>query len=315
MLGPDKIALRFTGDFSLAASVSLAAGASFVEGSSGGVAGALDLAFPLDGSWSPVGVRVDQPDGGVRARVLANPAGATAEDVRAQLERILSLDVDGAGFAEVAARDEVVAALQQRCPGLRPVLFPSPYEAAARAIIGHRLPVRQAATLNARIAGEHGVALGVGDRLMHAFPAPDRLADLPPVRGLAVRKVEQLRALGVAAADGRYGSARLRAMDREEALAHLQQLPGIGPFSAELVLLRGAGDPDAFPQHEKRLHRAMATAYGLGDEPALETLERAAERWRPYRSWVGLLLRNSPEGNPVSSTDGAARRISQTKIT
>ena len=194
---PHEITLRFTGEFSLAASVSLAASASFVEGFSGGdEAGALDLAFPLEGSWSPVGVRVCQhDDGGVRARVLANPGGATTDDVRAQLERILSLDVDGAGFADVAARDDVVAGLHRLRPGLRPVLFPSPYEAAARAIIGHQLPVRQAAAVSARIAQEHGVALTVGDRVMHAFPAPDRLADLPPVRGLAVRKVEQLRVL------------------------------------------------------------------------------------------------------------------------
>ncbi|MBC7920967.1 MAG: DNA-3-methyladenine glycosylase 2 family protein [Ferruginibacter sp.] len=289
------IDLRFTGDFSLAASVSLAASASFVEdlrGGQDGEAGVLDLAFPLEGSWSTVGVRVDQHNSRVRASVRANPDGATTDDIRAQLERILSLDVDGAGFADVAARDDVVAGLRLRHPGLRPVLFPSPYEAAARAIIGHQLPVRQAAAITARIAEEHGVRVDVGDHVMHAFPAPDRLAGLSSVRGLAARKIEQLRALG-GAADGWLGSARLRAMDREEALSHLQQLSGIGPFSAELVLLRGAGDPDAFPRHEKRLHRAMATAYHLGDEPDLDALERVADRWRPYRSWIGLLLRNS----------------------
>lgn len=112
------------------------------------------------------------------------------------------------------------------------------------------------------------------------------------MRGLASRKVEQLRALGVATADGRFGSARLRAMDRDEALSHLQQLPGIGPFSAELVLLRGVGDPDAFPRTERRLHRAMTAAYHLGHDTDLDVLERVADRWRPYRSWVGLLLRN-----------------------
>ncbi len=61
----------------------------------------------------------------------------------------------------------------------------------------------------------------------------------------------------------------------------------------KLILLRGVGDPDAFPRQEKRLHRAMAAAYHLGDDPDLETLERIADRWRPSRSWVGLLLRNS----------------------
>lgn len=73
----------------------------------------------------------------------------------------------------------------------------------------------------------------------------------------------------------------------------LQKLPGIGPFSAELIMLRGAGDADAFPNTEMRLHKAMAQEYELGENPDLKTLLDIAENWRPYRTWVGLLLRNS----------------------
>ena len=70
----------------------------------------------------------------------------------------------------------------------------------------------------------------------------------------------------------------------------------MGDFSAELILLRGAGEPDHFPRHERRLHRAMADAYGLPPEPPLAALEEIAERWRPYRSWASLLLRTALEG-------------------
>lgn len=290
----DVIDVPFTGDYRLATSVSIARRAAFVNDSADHDPGVLDLAFALEDSWAPVAVRVEQHDGGsrVRARVLAGPRGASA-DVRSALGRILCLDTDGAGFVAIAARDAVVAGLRSRFLGLRPVLFHSPYEAAARAIIGHRLAVRQAAALGVRIAAEHGTALDVGDHLMHAFPGPDRLADLPAVRGLSERKIEQLRALGQAATDGRFSTARLRAMERAEAMAHLQQLPGIGPFSAELIMLRGAGDPDAFPRTELRLHRGMAAAYHLGEDPDLDTLERIADQWRPYRSWVGLMLRHA----------------------
>ncbi len=293
----DVIDLRYTGDFSLAVSASLAASAAFIEaptsgdGSSGDTA--LDLALLLEGSWNTVAVRVFEMDGAVRATVLANPSGAMTRDIRAQLERILSLDIDAVGFREVAARDDVIARLERRRPGLRPILFPSPYEAAARAIIGHRLPVKQAAAINVRIAALYGVHVDVGDRVMHAFPAPEKLVDLATVPGLAERKVDQLRALGAAAVAGRLNTAPLRAMDREEALLSLQQLPGIGPFSAELIMIRGVGDVDAFPRSEMRLHRAMAAAYHLGDDPDIAALERVAQKWHPYRSWAGLLLRHS----------------------
>lgn len=287
----ETIDLPFTGEFSLQASVNLAAAAAFVE--AGPVAGELDLAFVLEDSWHSVGIRIQQGDNGkLRAQLLANPDGASSSAVRAGLGRMLSLDTDASGFAKMAARDEVVAGLVEQHPGMRPLLFPSPYEAAARAIIGHRLYVRQASAVTARIAEAHGVRLELGHRVLHAFPVPERLASLPPVPGLAERKVEQLQCLGRAALKGQLSAARLRSLPRAEAMAALQQLPGIGPFSADLILIRGVGDPDAFPRTELKLQRAMASAYGLGEQPDLNTLEQIAQGWRPYRSWVGLLLRN-----------------------
>lgn len=161
------------------------------------------------------------------------------------------------------------------------MLFFTPYEAAAWAIIGHRIRITQAATIKQRLAtelGEHG-----------AFPAPDRLAGLSaPQRGLTERKVEHLRTLSAAALGGKLGRDRLRAMAREEAMHDLQRLPGVGPFSAELILIRGVGDPDALPRHEQRLARATRAAYELPDDADVEPV---AETWRPYRAWIALLVR------------------------
>lgn len=153
----------------------------------------------------------------------------------------------------------------------------------------------QAAAVKQRLAaelGEHG-----------AFPAPDRLAELDgPQRGLTERKVEQLRVLGAATLDGQLSRDRLRAMTREDALGDLQRLPGIGPFSAELILIRGAGDPDALPLHEQRLARATRAAYDLPDDADIEPV---AERWRPYRAWVALLLRSGLEAQTGEIAGGA----------
>jgi DNA-3-methyladenine glycosylase II len=60
-----------------------------------------------------------------------------------------------------------------------------------------------------------------------------------------------------------------------------QALTGLGPFSAELVLLRGAGHPDCLPAHESRLPRAVERAFGLDRPPTLEELGRLAEAWQP----------------------------------
>jgi DNA-3-methyladenine glycosylase II len=279
--------LQPRGPFSLAEAVRFQE--SFPAGQGGGDQARLDLAFPAEGAWSTVGVRITDD---LTGRVVANPGRVPIEEIRVQVERILSLDVDGAGFAEVGARDPVVAHLQKQFPGLRPVLFASPYEAAAWTLIGHRIRMTQAATLRTRMSEELGERVDFGDRSLPAFPAPERLASLEPRPGLIVTKVENLRALGRAAADGDLDAGMLRDLPYDEALRHLKKLPGIGPFSAELILIRGAGLVDLFPSQTPRLHRAMAEAYDLGPEAPLPVLAKIAEGWRPYRSWVAFLLRN-----------------------
>lgn len=295
------------GPFSLASSIRFLEG--FTPASYGReVDGVLRLAFPADDAASVIGCAVRQKEaadgkpgtvsieftvhtGGEATRPPPRPTAGEA--ARAQIARILSLDVDGTGFPALADSDPVVAGLQADYPGLRPVCFCSPYEAAAWTIIGNRIRMTQAAAIKARLAQEHGQPLNVAGRQLSAFPTPAVLCSLDHIPGLTDTKVERLHAIADAALDGRLDAAALRAQPAEQALAALRELPGIGPFSAELILIRGAGHPDVFPVTERRLHQAMATAYDL-DTATADTpgrLAGIADAWRPHRSWVALLLR------------------------
>lgn len=295
------------GAFSLAASIKFLEG--FTPAAYTGSADAvLELAFAVEGSWRTVGVRVRQDPAGVTAEIVSPeaPSRGLVAEVRPQVERILSLDVDGSGFSAVGERDPVVGEVQRRYPGLRPVGFWSPYEAAAWTVIGHRIRITQAAAVKARMAKELGEPVSFGGRVVYAFPSPERLAKLGMFPGLAGRKPEWLRSLAHAALDGQLDAARLRAMPHEEAMADLKKLPGIGDFSAGLILLRGAGDPDAVPGQEPRLARAVALAYGLPGRPRPSSCSRSARTgsrtapgsrcscgcsWntRPARSPAGIL--------------------------
>lgn len=271
----------------------------------------LRFAFVVGGGEEVAGVLV-RSEGGV---VVGDVYGeADPEVVERQVARILSLDVDGSGFPAVGGRDPVVGRLQERYPGLRPVCFYSPYEAAAWAIICHRVRIVQAAKVKNRMAEELGPVVEVAGRPERAFPTPSRLAGLEGFPGLFGRKVEWLRAIGRAAVEGCLDAAYLRSLPVEEALAGLKELPGIGDFSAELILLRGAGEPDHLPVHEPRLGWAVARAYGLDEPPDPEDLGRISESWRPYRTWVSLYLRAMLEDEtgeisggsyPASATRGA----------
>ncbi len=264
-----RFELRPHGPYSLAASTRFLEGfapAAYAErGEELRLAFVADPAFVPGGEERVAGVAL-RADGDVVVGEVAGDADPAA--VGRQVERILSLDIDGSGFPAVGERDPVVGRLQARYPGLRPVLFLSPYEAAAWALIGNRIRITQAAAIKARMALDLGTAVSVGERVEHAFPGPARLAELQDFPGLSERKVAYLRELGRSARSGLLDAVSLRRVPVADTLARLTGLPGIGPFGAELILLRGAGEPDHLPVNEPRLGRAVALAYRLARPPA-----------------------------------------------
>ena len=100
-------------------------------------------------------------------------------------------------------------------------------------------------------------------------------------------------------------------MAATEAVEELQRLPGVGPFTAQGIVVRGAGEPDDPATAEPRMAKAAALAYGLDAPLAPEELARRSETWRPYRSWVGMLLRLAswtPARDAPGVRDALARR-------
>ncbi len=276
------------GPFSLHSAISFLEGFAPAMHDRGGEVGHLHLAFVPDGERRAAGACVRSRDGELAVEVSgAAEPGAAAR----QVERILSLDVDGSAFPDVGERDPAIGRLQSRHPGLRPVSFPSPFEAGAWFVISQRIRSAQGVALKARISAELGERVAIcGDERV-AFPAPGVVAELEGLAGLPERKLATLRALAQAAAQGTLHGEHLRALGGDAAVEELQRLPGVGPFTAQGIVVRGAGEPDYLATAEPRMARAAALAYRLDAPLTADELARRAEAWRPYRSWVGVLLR------------------------
>jgi DNA-3-methyladenine glycosylase II len=236
-------------------------------------AAGLRTVFCAEGDWRRAEAQVTQA--GDTAHVILT-GGGDLDAAAAQTCRFLALDVDGRGWPQVGRRDPVIGDAQAWLPGLRPCGFHSPYEAAAWTVLAQRLRIVQAARLRAGLIARYGKG--------GAFPPPHTLArahlDLPG------RKSEYLRAVAEAALDGLLDGAALRAVDPDEAVQRVQQVKGLGPFAAELVVVRGANAPDALPRHERRLDAEIAERYGPG-----RTLAEVSQAWRPYRTWAAVHLR------------------------
>jgi DNA-3-methyladenine glycosylase II len=284
--------IRPQGSFSLAAAQRFLGSFTPAAGTFADQGERLSMAFPLDGWAGSAGVVVWQDGAIVRGEAVGPLGSAVDPDVVAnQVARVFSLDHDGRGWEDVGRGDRVIGRLQDEFDHLRPVCFYSPYEAAVQAVIGQRISMRAAARIKVGLAERLGDEVEAGGRSLHAFPLPRRLIELDAAPGLPAEKVVRLRGVGEAALDGRLDAARLRSQPVDAALASLRTIRGIGEWSSQHVLLRGAGVADAVPLADPRTRVAIRAAYDLPAEPSDEELTAIADAWRPFRMWGFVLLR------------------------
>ena len=203
----------------------------------------------------------------------------------ARSRRLLHLDADPDRVAATLGADPLLGPLVRTRPGLRVPGSADPYEIAIRAIIGQQISVGAARTVAGRMVGAYGTPLPVPvGGVTHTFPAPQTLAEvtqLPMPRS-------RIRSITTVAAAVAGGTVDLEfGADWTGSAPALLALPGIGPWTAEYVALRGLGDPDAFPGTDLGIRYALVD---LGVADHRRTISELAERWRPLRGYAAQYL-------------------------
>ena len=194
-----------------------------------------------------------------------------------RVRRLLDLDADPAAVDALLGADPALAPLVRAVPGRRAPASAEPNETAIRAVLGQQVSVAGARTLTGRLVELAGERLQVDDPVLtHVFPRMAAVAgaDLSTI-GMPASRRRTLTGLARALADGDVvldpGS------DREEAVARLLGLRGIGPWTAGYIQMRGLGDPDAFLPGDLGVRHAL-------DRLGLDVA--AADRWRPWRTYA-----------------------------
>jgi len=206
---------------------------------------------------------------------------------------LLDLDADPVAVDEVVGADPALAPLVAKAPGRRVPRCVEGAELAIRAVLGQQVSTAAARTVAARLVAERGepVADPAGS-LSHLFPTPAALEGVAPAMPAGRRRT--LDAMVDALASGRLDLGP--GCDRDEAMAALGAIGGVGPWTAQVIAMRGLGDPDAFPSTDLGVRRA-GEALGLGATPA--GLEARAERWRPWRAYAVQYLWSTAE-HPIN---------------
>jgi 3-methyladenine DNA glycosylase/8-oxoguanine DNA glycosylase len=157
-------------------------------------------------------------------------------------------------------------------------------------IVSQQLSGRAASTIHARLE-----ALAP-----HPFPDPAWLREVPEEAlrgaGLSRAKAAALRDLGHAVQDGRLEVKRLARLGDEAAAAALTSVKGVGPWTAQMVLMFALGRPDVWPTGDVGIRNALARFHRLPEAPDAEETARLGERWRPYRTYAAWYLWQSIDG-------------------
>ena len=300
----ELVRMPVDGPFSLAAAAAFGFGPNMGRPSEAGDA-VMRLAFVTDDLRHQAGALIRQePDGALIAEVSGT--GDVAATTR-QLRRILSVDRPANGWIAAGRKDPVLGRLQAEQPGLRPVLFHSPYEAAAWAMMSQRRQRSQAAALRRRLCEALGRPFELDGQVEHAFPLPEQLLGLETFPGLEPQRIERLRGVAERALAGDLDPEMLASMEADQAMTALKTIPGLGPFYAGLVLLRASGVSDALILDEPRLRSFLRHYYGLPGEPDDAAVRRIAEPWRPFRTWAAVLIRASGDRDGLPWQAGRTR--------
>lgn len=253
------------------------AGVEVVAG--GGITRSLSLTHAGQRHAGWLRVAFDKP--GEVAVELSSSLWPAVGSLLPRLRRWLDLDAEPESIAAALGEGGTPG---QRLPGCL-----DRFELAVRAVLGQQVTVAAARTLAGRFVERFGDPLaGAPEGCQRLFPMPERIAqatrdDIASL-GIIGRRADSL----VALAQAWPTLAFARGSGTPEAAAdELRQIPGIGPWTASYMLMRGWSWPDAFPPGDVALRKALS-----GDGPLVspKAYLEAAERYRPFRSYAVLHL-------------------------
>jgi DNA-3-methyladenine glycosylase II len=233
---------------------------------------------------------VDTPE--VSAELKSDSA-ITAEDKKkaeAALKALFSLDLDLKPFYETVKDDQVMAAVTHKLWGLKSLTTPTVFEALVDAIVEQQISIKVANTIETRITKKFGDTLDVEGNVYYVHPTPQHLAAVSTEElrqcGLSFRKAEYIKGAAALIAEGKLDLENFRNYERsEQIIKELDEIRGIGVWTAEFTMLRGMQRLEALPADDLGLRRVISRYYCDGKPIKSAEARRIAENWG---DWKGL---------------------------
>jgi DNA-3-methyladenine glycosylase II len=221
-----------------------------------------------------------------------DPSTAALSGLGVTLRRVLGLDVDPEPLQRLAVTQRALRPTALALRGMRPPRFADWFEAFASVVPFQQLSLDAGLAIVGRLVERVGSYVEQRGRRFYAFPTAAAVAGarLAALRGcgLSTRKAESLRCIARAIESGELAETKVSELTTADALQTLRELPGIGPWSAALVLLRGLGRMDVFPPGDVGATRRLLTLMRLRSEASLRQAIETAGDQRGYLYFCAL---------------------------
>ena len=228
----------------------------------------------------------------------------SSEDAAPVVRRVLGLDVDPALLGQAVAAEPRLQALAERAGGLRPPRFPSLFEAIGMTIPFQQVSLAAGQSIANRVVQRFGRPRGPA----WLFPTPETIAgaSLDELRacGLSQAKAHTLQSAAERILDGRLSESKLPELSSEDVVQALEQVPGVGPWTAGVIALRGLGRLDVFPRGDVGARRTLARLLGQPAPLTVAEEDDLLARLGPTRGMVYFL---GLAATRASSIQGALR--------
>ncbi|HEX5126828.1 MAG TPA: 3-methyladenine DNA glycosylase 2 [Rhodocyclaceae bacterium] len=254
----------------------------------------------LDGAPALLRIELDSQEARYELDAESNARSLSPRQLRETVERILGLHIESDHFESLVTQDKLLGGIVQRQRGLRIPQTATPFEAITWAIIGQQINLAFAITLRRRLIELVGLRHSSG---LACYPDASKLAcvDVDALVGMQFSRAKSETLMRVArlVEDGTLDLLYLAACDPDEAALQLTAIKGIGPWTAQYVLMRGLGAVDCSLHGDAAVRAAIVKIKNNGIKLDQTTAQRILERYKPYRSlaaahlWASLAMPNA----------------------
>lgn len=198
-------------------------------------------------------------------------------------------------FYKMSFGDPLLKQTIERFYGLRIIGIHDLFEALCWGILGQQINLKFAYTLKRQFVEKFGTALEYDEKKYWIFPSFNKISELTPEDmadiKMTKRKSEYIINVAKLMANGDVTKEKLLHLnDLKQAEKELTRIRGIGPWTANYVLMRCLRYPDAFPIDDAGLINAIKFVKGMERKPTKDEIKELSSAWKNWEAYATFYL-------------------------